>query len=190
MPTAEKTNDSQKCGLSCFLSFVYFCSHFSENANAPAIPVFLVSNTQKVLIFQWVQGIVTTVYCFDVTSKWNSFEITRNQFASNRTRVRIPPAAPRREETPDGVSSFLFCCVPPPPQEVSCQQRRGVKERAGEDNERKIALHLVARRDKALDEKVANEITSGDQREMAERFARFFPAAEEKGNTQRNKKCQ
>ena len=41
-------------------------------------PVFLVSNTQKVLIFQWVQGIVTTVYCFDVTSKWNSFEITRN----------------------------------------------------------------------------------------------------------------
>lgn len=96
----------------------------------------------------------------------------------------------RREETPDGVSSFLFCCVPPPPQEVSCQQRRGVKERAGEDNERKIALHLVARRDKALDEKVANEITSGDQREMAERFARFFPAAEEKGNTQRNKKCQ
>lgn len=116
--------------------------------------------------------------------------MARNQFASNRTRVRIPPAAPRREETPDGVSSFLFCCVPPPPQEVSCQQRRGVKERGGEDNERKIALHLVARRDKALDEQVASEIARGDQREMAERFARFFPAAEEKGNTQRNKKCQ
>ena len=116
--------------------------------------------------------------------------MTRNQFASNRTRVRIPPAAPRREETPDGVSSFLFCCVPPLPQEGSCQQRRGVKERGGEDNERKIALHLVARRDKALDEQVASEIARGDQREMAERFARFFPAAEEKGNTQRNKKRQ
>ena len=77
-PTAEKTNDSQKCGLSYFLSFIHFCSHFSENAKAPATPVFLVSNTQKVLIFQRVQGIVTTVYCFDVTPKWNSFEITRN----------------------------------------------------------------------------------------------------------------
>lgn len=97
---------------------------------------------------------------------------------------------PRREETPDGVSSFLFCCGPPLPQEVSCQQDRGVKERAGEDNERKVALHLVARRDKALDEQVASEIARGDQREMAERFARFFPAVEEKGNTQRNKKRQ
>ena len=28
------------------------------------------------------------------------------------------------------------------------------------------------------------------QREMAEKFADLFPAAEEKGNTQRNKKCQ
>ena len=96
----------------------------------------------------------------------------------------------KREETPDGVSSFLLCCVPPLPQEVSCQQRRGVKERAGEDNERKIALHLVARRDKALDEQVAEKVARGDRCEMAERFARFFPAAEEKGNTQRNKKCQ
>ena len=116
--------------------------------------------------------------------------LTRNQFASNRTRVRIPPAAPRREETPDGVSSFLLCCVPSLPQEGSCQQRRGIKERGGEDDERKIALHLVARRRKALDEQVASEIARGDQREMAERFARFFPAAEEKGNTQRNKKRQ
>lgn len=81
MPTAEKTNDSQKCGLSYFLSFVHFCSHFSENAKAPATPVFLVSNTQKVLIFQWVQGIVTTVYCFDVTPKWNSFEIAIDEKA-------------------------------------------------------------------------------------------------------------
>ena len=116
--------------------------------------------------------------------------LTRNQFEGNLTRVRIPPAAPRKEETPDGVSSFLFCCVPPMPQEGSCQQRRGVKERGGEDNEREVTLHLVARRDKALDEQVANEIARGDQREMAERFARFFPAAEEKGNTQRNKKRQ
>ena len=113
---------------------------------------------------------------------------TRNQFASNRTRVRIPPAAPRREETPDGVSSFLFCCVPPLSQEGSCQQRRGVKERGGEDNERKIALHLVARRDKALDEQVASEIARGDQREMAEHLACLFSAAEEKCNTKRNKK--
>ena len=116
--------------------------------------------------------------------------MTRNQFASNRTRVRIPPAAPRKEETPDGVSSFLFCCVPPLPQEGSCQQRRGVKERGGEDDERKIALHLVARRRKTLDEQVSNEIARGDQREMTKKFADLFPAAEEKGNTQRNKECQ
>jgi len=89
LPTAEKTNDSQKCGLSYFLSFVHFCSHFSENAKAPATPVFLVSNTQKVLIFQWVQGIVTTVYCFDVTPKWNSFEITRKRVLTSGVWVRI-----------------------------------------------------------------------------------------------------
>lgn len=85
-----------------FYPFVHFCSHFSENAKAPATPVFLVSNTQKILIFQRVQGIVTTVYCFDVTPKWNSFEITRNQFEGNLTRVRIPPAAPRKN---------LFCLL-------------------------------------------------------------------------------
>lgn len=72
-------------------------SHFSENAKAPATPVFLVSNTQKVLIFQWVQGIVTTVYCFDVTPKWNSFEITRNRLtAKNRPWVRIPRPPPAK----------------------------------------------------------------------------------------------
>jgi len=95
LPTAEKTNDSQKCGLSYFLSFVHFCSHFSENAKAPATPVFLVSNTQKVLIFQWVQGIVTTVYCFDVTPKWNSFGITRNHVSTLEVQTAEKPVTMR-----------------------------------------------------------------------------------------------
>ena len=85
---------------------------------------------------------------------------------------------------------FLFRLLPLLIEEAPSQQRRGVEERGGEDDEREVTLHLVARRRKALDEQVAEKIARGDQREMAERFARFFPAAEEKGNTQRNKKCQ
>ena len=71
----------RKAGIGQFMWSILFsilCPFllaFFENAKAPATPVFLVSNTQKVLIFQRVQGIVTTVYCFDVTPKWNSFEI-------------------------------------------------------------------------------------------------------------------
>ena len=65
---------------------------------------------------------------------------------------------------------------------------RGVEERSGEDDERKVTLHLVARRHKALDEQVAEKIARGDERKIAEHFADFFPAAEEKDNTKRNKK--
>ena len=83
---------------------------------------------------------------------------------------------------------FLFRLLPLLIEEAPSQQRRGVEERGGEDDERKIALHLVARRRKALDEQVAEKIARGDQREMAEHFADLFPAAEEKCNTERNKK--
>ena len=116
--------------------------------------------------------------------------MARNQFASNRTRVRIPPAAPKQEETHSRLFLFVLHLLPLLPPEVDRQHDRGVDQRGGKDKEREVALHLVARRDKALDEQVASEIARGDQREMAERFARFFPAAEEKSNTQRNKKRQ
>ena len=73
-------------------------------------------------------------------------------------------------------------------QEAPSQQRRGIEERGDEDDERKVTLHLVARCRKALDEQVAEKIARGDRREMAKKFADLFPAAEEKGNTKRNKK--
>ena len=59
---------------------------------------------------------------------------------------------------------------------------------SGKNDERKVALHLVACRRNALDEQVAEKIARGDQREMAEHLADLFPAAEEKCNTKRNKK--
>ena len=71
-----------------------FLLAFFGKCESACHPCFSCIKYQKVLIFQRVQGIVTTVYCFDVTPKWNSFEITRNQFEGNLTRVRIPPAAP------------------------------------------------------------------------------------------------
>lgn len=92
------------------------------------------------------------MYCFDVTPKWNSFEITRNQFEGNLTRVRIPPAAPKEEETHSRLFLFVLHLLPLLPPEVDSQHDRGVNQRGGEDNEREVALHLVARRRETLDE--------------------------------------
>ena len=68
------------------------------------------------------------------------------------------------------------------------QQHGRIDQHSGKNDEGEVALHLVARRRKALDEQVAEKIARGDQREMAEHFADLFPAAEEKCNTERNKK--
>lgn len=89
-----------------------------------------------------------------------------------------------------GVSSFLFGVRPPLTQETTSEQRCDIEECGGEDDEREVALQLIACRRKALDEQVAEKIARGEKRKMAERLADLFPAAEEKGNTQRNKERQ
>ena len=85
---------------------------------------------------------------------------------------------------------FLLNFLPLLAAEACGEEDRGIDERGGEDDEREVALHLVAREREALDEQVTGEIARGDERETGERSARFFPAAEESGNTQRNKECQ
>ena len=77
---------------------------------------------------------------------------TRNQFEGNLTRVRIPPAAPKEEETHSRLFLFVLHLLPLLPPEVDSQHDRGVNQRGGEDNEREVALHLVARRRETLDE--------------------------------------
>lgn len=77
---------------------------------------------------------------------------TRNQFEGNLTRVRIPPAAPKEEETHSRLFLFVLHLLPLLPPEVDRQHDRGVDQRGGEDNEREVALHLVARRRETLDE--------------------------------------
>lgn len=78
--------------------------------------------------------------------------LTRNQFEGNLTRVRIPPAAPKQEETHSRLFLFVLHLLPLLPPEVDRQHDRGVDQRGGEDNEREVALHLVARRRETLDE--------------------------------------
>ena len=78
--------------------------------------------------------------------------LTRNQFEGNLTRVRIPPAAPKEEETHSRLFLFVLHLLPLLPPEVDRQHDRGVDQRGGEDNEREVALHLVARRRETLDE--------------------------------------
>ena len=78
--------------------------------------------------------------------------LTRNQFEGNLTRVRIPPAAPKQEETHSRLFLFVLHILPLLPPEVDRQHDRGVDQRGGEDNEREVALHLVARRRETLDE--------------------------------------
>lgn len=78
--------------------------------------------------------------------------LTRNQFEGNLTRVRIPPAAPKQEETHSRLFLFVLHLFPLLPPEVDRQHDRGVDQRGGEDNEREVALHLVARRRETLDE--------------------------------------
>ena len=78
--------------------------------------------------------------------------LTRNQFEGNLTRVRIPPAAPKQEETHSRLFLFVLHLLPLLPPEVDRQHGRGVDQRGGEDNEREVALHLVARRRETLDE--------------------------------------
>lgn len=79
-------------------------------------------------------------------------QMTRNQFEGNLTRVRIPPAAPKEEETHSRLFLFVLHLLPLLPPEVDSQHDRGVNQRGGEDNEREVALHLVARRRETLDE--------------------------------------
>ena len=78
--------------------------------------------------------------------------LTRNQFEGNLTRVRIPPAAPKQEETHSRLFLFVLHLLPLLPPEVDRQHDRGVDQRGGEDNEREVALHLVAHRRETLDE--------------------------------------
>lgn len=47
---------------------------------------------------------------------------------------------------------FVLHLLPLLPPEVDRQHDRGVDQRGGEDNEREVALHLVARRSETLDE--------------------------------------
>lgn len=79
-------------------------------------------------------------------------QTSRNQFEGNLTRVRIPPAAPKQEETHSRLFLFVLHLLPLLPPEVDRQHDRGVDQRGGEDNEREVALHLVARRRETLDE--------------------------------------
>ena len=88
---------------------------------------------------------------------WRRIEVvitgrTRNALALRGTRVRIPPAAPKQEETHSRLFLFVLHLLPLLPPEVDRQHDRGVDQRGGEDNEREVALHLVARRRETLDE--------------------------------------
>lgn len=76
------------------------------------------------------------------------------------------------------------------PKKTERQQHGRIDQYSGKNDEGKVALHLIARRRESFDEQVPREIARGNQREIAERLARFLPAADEKCNTQRNKKCQ
>ena len=87
-----------------------------------------------------------------ISIKSHKREMTRNQFEGNLTRVRIPPAAPKEEETHSRLFLFVLHLLPLLPPEVDSQHDRGVNQRGGEDNEREVALHLVARRRETLDE--------------------------------------
>lgn len=104
------------------------------------------------LIFQWFAN-SRIVHEFPPFSfKVRIATLTRNQFEGNLTRVRIPPAAPKQEETHSRLFLFVLHLLPLLPPEVDRQHDRGVDQRGGEDNEREVALHLVARRRETLDE--------------------------------------
>ena len=88
---------------------------------------------------------------------WSGIEVvvtslTRNQVVRKGTWVRIPPAPPKQEETHSRLFLFVLHLLPLLPPEVDRQHDRGVDQRGGEDNEREVALHLVARRRETLDE--------------------------------------
>ena len=87
-----------------------------------------------------------------ISTKSHKGEMPRNQFEGNLTRVRIPPAAPKQEETHSRLFLFVLHLLPLLPPEVDRQHDRGVDQRGGEDNEREVALHLVARSRETLDE--------------------------------------
>lgn len=58
----------------------------------------------------------------------------------------------KEEETHSRLFLFVLHLLPLLPPEVDRQQDCGVDQRSGEDNEREVALHLVARRHETLDE--------------------------------------
>ena len=66
--------------------------------------------------------------------------------------ARPEHAAPKEEETHSRLFLFVLHLLPLLPPEVDSQHDRGVNQRGGEDNEREVALHLVARRRETLDE--------------------------------------
>lgn len=104
------------------------------------------------LIFQWFANSRIVREFPPFSFKVRIATLTRNQFEGNLTRVRIPPAAPKQEETHSRLFLFVLHLLPLLPPEVDRQHDRGVDQRGGEDNEREVALHLVARRRETLDE--------------------------------------
>ena len=104
------------------------------------------------LIFQWFANSRIVREFPPFSFKVRIATLTRNQFEGNLTRVRIPPAAPKEEETHSRLFLFVLHLLPLLPPEVDSQHDRGVDQRGGEDNEREVALHLVARRRETLDE--------------------------------------